>query len=135
MSKIISTMLNSVTLKKSHKNAKLPEEVKTEGCRSKYISSSKWKHQSYGPLKSDLDYYQLPPFFFNSLVRISITKYKGENLQEQISIIKFPSFCHATNLECKRVTDSAHRVNEIHIPTIFSYTSPPIVIRIPVPER
>lgn len=44
----------------------------------------KWtKKNMDGPLNPVLKYYQLPSFFFNSLIRITITKYNWKNLQKQ----------------------------------------------------
>lgn len=50
--------------------------------------------ESNGPLNSVLKYYQLPPLVFNSLIWITIPKYKWENLHTSYSS---SSICFKTN--------------------------------------
>lgn len=60
------------------------EQDRTENQRSEYRTNKLRTKivKSNGPLNSVLDYYQLPPLFFNTLIWITITKNKWENLQK-----------------------------------------------------
>lgn len=54
------------------------EQDRTENQRSEYRTNKLRTKivKSNGPLNSVLDYYQLPPLFFNTLIWITITKNK-----------------------------------------------------------
>ena len=89
---------------------------------------------SNGPLNSVLKYYQLPSLFFNSLIWITIPKYEWENLKRSSNKI-ITSKTRKGSLRGVKYTNPfvTYRFNEVHLVIVCLYSSPPIVIWIPVP--